>query len=305
MTTARQEANTADRPELSSADKAQQAEQWVLDELAANGRSPSGAAVAREFGMSPRWGQARVTAACPVANGRAKPSAQRIGTAGSARRTVREEVAERASASTIGTDGPATLRIGPDAPAPASASRPAPPASTRAESAQNIGKASGSASASARPEVDEGAPSGQRVAWAGFVFGSVVSVLANVMDARIPKPPEGVDLATWTPPADWTPSIPAQFGAAVWPIALLLAVEVLSRVQWPDGPLWMVARFGGVGAVGLFAAVISYGHIHDVLTAWGYAWYAAAVGPLAVDGLMVVAGFALLAISHTRGEAAP
>jgi hypothetical protein len=61
---------------------------------------------------------------------------------------------------------------------------------------------------------------------------------------------------------------------------------------------WALARFGGAGTVALGSAVISYGHLRDVLEAWHYTSLAAAVGPLVLDGLMVVCGFALLAASH-------
>lgn len=43
--------------------------------------------------------------------------------------------------------------------------------------------------------------------------------------------------------------------------------------------------------------MISYGHVRDVLAAWGYGALASYVGPLVLDGLMVVSGFALLAMS--------
>jgi hypothetical protein len=48
------------------------------------------------------------------------------------------------------------------------------------------------------------------------------------------------------------------------------------------------------------SAVISYGHLHEVLLAWDYGPLGAAVGPLVLDGLMVVSGFALLAMSRSR-----
>jgi hypothetical protein len=136
-----------------------------------------------------------------------------------------------------------------------------------------------------------GVPAGAKVvSWAGFVFGSVMSVAANVLHTWLP--------AARMPPG-WTPGIAAQVGAAVWPIALLLSVEVLSRVPWRRGRLWSLARFGGAGTVALGSAVISYGHVQDVLAAWGYSTLAAHVGPLALDGLMVISGFALLAMSSS------
>jgi hypothetical protein len=134
-------------------------------------------------------------------------------------------------------------------------------------------------------------PGGRLVAWAGFVFGSVMSIAANVLHAWLP--------ATHEPPG-WSPGIAPQVGAAAWPIGLMLAVEALSRIHWPKGVLWGLARFGGAGAVAVGSAVISYGHLRDLLMAWHYGPLAAAVGPLVLDGLMVVCGFALLAISHTK-----
>ncbi|WP_394614503.1 DUF2637 domain-containing protein [Lentzea sp. JNUCC 0626] len=135
---------------------------------------------------------------------------------------------------------------------------------------------------------------GLLVAWAGFVFGSIMSIAANV-------------LSTWLPaahqPAGWSPGLAPQIGAAVWPIGLLVSIEVLSRVRWPRGWFWVLARFGGIGVVALGSAIISYGHLRDVLIAWHYRPLAAAVGPLVLDGLMVLCGFALLAISRSRRSA--
>ncbi len=129
---------------------------------------------------------------------------------------------------------------------------------------------------------------GKFVAWTGFLFGSIVSVAANVLAARIVP-----DHA----PTGWQPNLYAQIGAAVWPLGLLISVEVLSRVRWRRGFLWSLARYGGAGTVALGSAVISYGHIRDVLGSWGYSPLGAGVGPLVVDGLMVVSGFALLAMA--------
>jgi hypothetical protein len=127
---------------------------------------------------------------------------------------------------------------------------------------------------------------GQLVAWTGFVFGSVMSIAANVLHVWLP--------ADQHPPS-WAPPLTAQIGAAVWPVGLLISVEVLSRVAWPAGWQWALARYGGAGTVALGSATISYGHLHGVLDAWGYGWLGSAVGPLVLDGLMTVSGFALLA----------
>lgn len=129
------------------------------------------------------------------------------------------------------------------------------------------------------------------VAWGGFLLGLTASVLANVLDTWLP--------ASHQPPG-WQPGLAPQIGAAVWPAALMFALEALSRVPWPGGFWWLLARYGGVGIVALGSAAISYGHVHDVLMSWGYGAGSAATGPLVIDGLMIISGFALLAISRTN-----
>ncbi len=144
------------------------------------------------------------------------------------------------------------------------------------------------------PEITDDAD-GRLVAWAGFVFGSIMSIAANVLSTWLPAPHQ---------PAGWSPGVAPQIGAAVWPIGLLLSIEVLSRVRWPGGWHWVLARFGGIGVVAIGSAIISYGHLRDVLIAWHYGALAAAVGPLVLDGLMVISGFALLTISRSKRAAA-
>jgi hypothetical protein len=128
------------------------------------------------------------------------------------------------------------------------------------------------------------------VAWVGFVFGSLVSIGGNLLAARIPPKPL---------PPGWTPDAGAQVGSTVWPVALLISVEVLSRTIWPKTLLSRAVRYIGVGAVALFSAVISYQHIQAVLISWNYEGLSAGVGPLAVDGLMVVSGAAMVLGSAT------
>lgn len=131
------------------------------------------------------------------------------------------------------------------------------------------------------------------VCWLGFLLGTAVSVAANWLAAWLPAAQHG---PTWRPDP-WS-----QGFAAVWPVALVVSVEVLSRVAWPSGRGWALVRYGGMVAVALCSGVISYGHIHDVLLSWGYGALGAAVGPLVIDGLMVVSGFGLLALSKGRGN---
>ncbi|CNE45205.1 Protein of uncharacterised function (DUF2637) [Mycobacterium tuberculosis] len=132
-------------------------------------------------------------------------------------------------------------------------------------------------------------------AWASVAFGLgvAVSVAANVAH-------------TYYIPGAGRPPVGAQLAAAFYPLALLLVVEILARVPWPSSLWWTVARFGGASVVAGVAAVVSYRHMSALLAAYGEDGLTARIGPLAVDGLMVVASFALLAIGRqAHAEAVP
>lgn len=128
--------------------------------------------------------------------------------------------------------------------------------------------------------------------WArvGFGIGIVTSVAANVAHSYVP--PEGVE--------EWHPPVGALIVAAFWPTALLICIEVISRVHWPSGKKWVLLRYGGLTAVAAIAAVISYRHMSGLLHSYGEDGLSAALGPLAVDGLMVVCSGALMAISDRQ-----
>lgn len=134
-------------------------------------------------------------------------------------------------------------------------------------------------------------PGARLLAWAGLLFGAVMSVCGNVLAAWLPAAAAG---------ANWSPGIAEQVGTAVWPIALLITVEVLTRVSWPAGSRWGLVRYGGTSVVALSAAAISYEHLRAVLRAWDYSEIGSTAGPLVLDGLMLVAGFALLAIAGAK-----
>lgn len=141
-------------------------------------------------------------------------------------------------------------------------------------------------------------------AWAttGFLLGIAVSVAGNVAHTYHPAP---VVLAAAGKTAEqWRPELGAQLGAAFFPLALLVTVEVLSRVQWPNTWGWSATRYGGAALVAGVAAIVSYLHLRGLLLAYGEDGLTALIGPLSVDGLMIVAGFALLAGSHSKDAAA-
>ncbi|MFY1657684.1 hypothetical protein [Micromonospora sp. WMMD1274] len=143
--------------------------------------------------------------------------------------------------------------------------------------------------------------SGRGWAYFGAILGGAVSIAANVAHSYVPPAaPEGAPPI----PADWTPQTGAVVGAIFWPVALFVAVEILARVAWPAGRRWSVLRFGGLVPVATVAAIVSYKHLSGLLAFYGEDGLTAMIGPLAVDGLMVMATGALLA-TGARTHAAP
>jgi hypothetical protein len=122
---------------------------------------------------------------------------------------------------------------------------------------------------------------GRVIAWFAFALGIAVSVAGNILHSAIT--PAGLGELV---------------GAAFWPLALMLSIEILTRVRWQSGKRWMGARVVGLFLVGLVAAVLSYRHLAGLMTSWGEDWFNAHLGPLAVDGLMLLAATALLSISR-------
>jgi hypothetical protein len=90
-----------------------------------------------------------------------------------------------------------------------------------------------------------------------------------------------------------------------WPIALFVAIEILARTAWPRAARWVVVRFLGLLPVAVVAAIVSYGHLSGLLAHYGESSLTAHLGPLAVDGLMVMASSALMATAPGRTLDAP
>ena len=125
------------------------------------------------------------------------------------------------------------------------------------------------------------------VAWLALVLGIGASVGANI-------------LHTLTVIGSGGGSVPQVIGAAFWPVALVVAIEVMARVRWPQSVGYALVRFAGVGAVAIVAAVVSYRNMSGLLAHWGEDALSAHLGPIAVDGLVTVGALALLAIHKSR-----
>jgi hypothetical protein len=127
---------------------------------------------------------------------------------------------------------------------------------------------------------------GRSWAYTGAILGATVSIAANVAHAYVPP--------TSASP-DWAPRPGSVAVAVFWPVALLVALEILARSPWPDGVRWLAVRWMGLVPVGVVAAIVSYRHLSALLGYYGEDAITVAIGPLAVDGLMLMASGALLA----------
>src|SRR5205823_10881815 len=132
---------------------------------------------------------------------------------------------------------------------------------------------------------------GRGWAYLGALLGGAVSVAANVAHSYVPPPGAATN---------WRPHGGAVVGAVFWPVALFVAVEILARIPWPAGKRWVVARYLGLLPVALVAAVVSYRHLSGLLAFYREDPLTSTIGPLAVDGLMVMATSALIATGARR-----
>jgi hypothetical protein len=108
---------------------------------------------------------------------------------------------------------------------------------------------------------------------ATLTLGVAASVLANILHA-LPNPISQA-IAAWPP------------------LALLLAVELISRV--PVLHRWLaLARLGATAAIAGIAAWVSYWHMAGVAARYGETGTSAYLLPLSVDGLIVVASICLV-----------
>jgi hypothetical protein len=137
--------------------------------------------------------------------------------------------------------------------------------------------------------------SGRRWAYIGAALGGTVSIAANIAHSYVPPTGLSRELAV-----GWSPNVGAVIGAMFWPIALFVATEILTRVVWPSGRVWALLRWAGMLPVAVVAALVSYRHLSGLLAFYGEEALVCVLGPLAVDGLMVMATGAILATGQTK-----
>jgi hypothetical protein len=139
-------------------------------------------------------------------------------------------------------------------------------------------------------------PIGRGWAYAGTMLGALVSIAANIAHSFVPPAHA---------PAGWQPPTGAIAFAAFWPVALFVGIEMLARVAWRRGWRMILLRFGGLLPVAGTAAIVSYLHLAGLLAHYGEPRVTVVIGPLAVDGLMVMSAAALMSTSPQAAQPAP
>jgi hypothetical protein len=131
-----------------------------------------------------------------------------------------------------------------------------------------------------------------RWAWLGVVFGAGLSIAGNGWHVALTESSMGMALRlVW---------------ACIWPVLLLIGIEVLARVDWRGKWLDRLAQFMLTVPVAAVAAVVSYRHQSAlILLADPSDEFSAAIGPLAIDGLMLGCTIALLVIRSLTTVGAP
>lgn len=127
----------------------------------------------------------------------------------------------------------------------------------------------------------------RRLQWAvrlTLALGVAASVTANVLHAQ--------------------PNLISQAIAAWPPVALLITVELVSRI--PIYRRWLgVVRIGATFAIAGIAAWVSWHHMSAVVARYGETGTVPYLLPLSVDGLIVVASVSLVELAGRRRDTGP
>lgn len=143
---------------------------------------------------------------------------------------------------------------------------------------------------------------GRLYAYVGAIGGFALSFWANVRDAYIPEIPKGVAGDLWRAGYPGYHNVdPNGFDlvlAGFFPIALFVALELLTRVDWKPTNAHKALKWLGVGGLTLVAGIISYSHLRTGFILAGWSTSMASLAPFAVDGFMLLCTTVLLMTGH-------
>lgn len=125
------------------------------------------------------------------------------------------------------------------------------------------------------------------VAYVSLLVGAGLSVAGNLADTYRTR---GADIDNLD-----------KIMAAAWPILVILAIEMFVSPRWSPKPMFQVWRWVGCLAVGGMAMVVSWTHLHDLMSARGQLMVVAVLGPLAIDGMAIMATGLILS-TRVRGH---
>jgi hypothetical protein len=147
-------------------------------------------------------------------------------------------------------------------------------------------------------------------AYVGFFAALGLTLWANYTHTFIPPVPDGTRPAAWYAQLGDTRLDPPALKVA-WalflPFIVFVLVEVLIRTDWTDVAHARYIQVGGIGPVLLVAGFSSYRHMASLLELYGEHHLVHTVGPLGVDGAMILLAVVLHATSpkHRTAPAVP
>lgn len=93
--------------------------------------------------------------------------------------------------------------------------------------------------------------------------------------------------------------------AGAWPVLVILTIEGFVSRRWSPRAGFQVLRWAGCLAVGSMAMMASWVHLHDLMASRGQITAVATGGPLAIDGMAIMATGLLLSTRGTLAVATP
>jgi hypothetical protein len=127
------------------------------------------------------------------------------------------------------------------------------------------------------------------VAYVSLLVGAGLSVAGNLADTYRTRGAEvdGLDKTM----------------AAAWPILVLLAVHMFVNPRWSERAMFQIWRWAGCLGVGGMAMVVSWYHLHDLMASRDQLPIVTVLGPLAIDGMAIMATGLILS-TRVRGQVA-